>query len=106
MAALANRFLPYPKDATVIQDQTGGVYVVAGGAATPVASWANVPYTSYVSIDGYAITHSFLAYPADGTLLKGYTTGNTYVINGGFATLTTASPSAVVVDQWAIDNKY
>ena len=107
---LANQLRQYPADGTVVRNASGGIYVMAGGAALAVSSLGNVPYVSWVNIDGWAITNQFLSYPADGTYVRGYTTGKIYAVQNGTTThLNSWGPGGpqpyTDVDQWAITNQ-
>lgn len=104
--AVNNQLRQYPLDGTVVRRYSDGSgYVVAGGAALPVLNWANVPYTSYTNIDGWAVANDLLSYPVDGTYVKGYQSGNTYLVSGGTTSqVTSGSPAATIVDDYAITN--
>jgi hypothetical protein len=100
-----------PGDGTVIRDYpTGSIYVVSGGAALAVTSLANIPYTSWTNIDGWAITHQLRHYPTDGSAIVDHSTGTVYLIAGG-APMTVASfdnippiTSLAYVDHWVLAN--
>lgn len=112
-----------PADGTLVSGQAPGrsghgtVFVMAGGAPICVYSWANLggsrPTTN---IDLVATENAgksgpwryLLNHPADGTILRGHTSGRYFRVSGGRPT-ELASPTAaekgraVAVDQLAID---
>ena len=103
---LENQLRQYPIDGTTVVDTSGTVYVIAGGAATVVKSFANIPtVTSLPNVDSWAITNQLLPYPRSGTYLKGYGSGQTFLSNGSAITPSSASALSVVVDDWAITNQ-
>jgi hypothetical protein len=96
---------------------TGDLYVAAGGAPIFISNWNNVGGSKpYVNIDVAAINNAgnvtlsrdyghLIAKPADGTYLRGYSTGKLYLVTGGTPRLKTTAPSGyVIVDQTAINN--
>ncbi|GAA2999887.1 CHAP domain-containing protein [Actinokineospora diospyrosa] len=109
-AAIGNRLRPHPADGTVVRGYTtGAISVVAGGAPLPVTSLQAVPYSSWVNVDNWAITR-LPAVPADGTHVRGHSTGKVYRITGGTAYLVPSwgpdGPQPTTdVDQWAITNQ-
>lgn len=104
-----------PADGTYIAGSPRGeVYVIAGGAPLYVSNFDNVGGGKQVTVvDVAAIDNaggggrwSHLNYtPADGTYLRGFTTGKVYSVSGGTPTLVTSTPGAYVnIDQSAIDS--
>ncbi|MFJ8436112.1 hypothetical protein ACIQ9P_32905 [Kitasatospora sp. NPDC094019] len=109
-----NHLRAVPADGTFLNDgTTGQVYRVAGGAPIAVTDWANVGgFQSYTTVDTNALglagsnttSYSHLRRtPADGTVLRGYTTGKLYTVQGGHPTPTTTGQPVTSVDQVAID---
>jgi hypothetical protein len=105
--SIATNLREYPLDGTVIRTYTsGGIYVVAGNAALAVANMNNIPYTSWVDIDSWALSNQFAEVPVDGTLVKGYISGEVFQVTNGIAVADPESASTpVFVDDWAIDNQ-
>ena len=97
----------YPIDGTVIRNYgTGAIYVVAGGCALSIQSMSNVPYTTYIDVDGNAISNQLLSYPANGTLVEGYVSGHEYLIVSQAAVLQSpATGSPTMIDDWAVTNQ-
>ncbi|HWC47852.1 MAG TPA: hypothetical protein VG448_03115, partial [Solirubrobacterales bacterium] len=107
----------YPADGTLLGASDGRVYIVAGGAPLYLSNWSVIggPQPS-VHVDRWAIEnpqdpHAHLhLYPADGTFIRGATTGRVYRVAGGAPIYVSTwsvfgGPQHYVnVDQWAIDN--
>jgi hypothetical protein len=112
--AAINAMPMYPLDGAVLQNHsTGALYVVAGGYPFRVMSMSAIPPAdagAVVSIDGWDISNSLRSQPANGTVVRDYSTGAVYVIAGD-------SPMRVMsmnnipyttytdVDEWAINNE-
>jgi surface antigen len=108
---------PYPADGTLLGASDGRVYIVAGGAPLYLSNWSAIggPQPS-VHIDSWAVEntsdpHAHLRlYPADGTFIRGATTGQVYRVAGGAPIYVSTwsifgGPQHYVnVDQWAVDN--
>ncbi len=106
--AVINSMPNYPVEGTLIRNYgSGGIYVIAGGAPTGVSSLNNIPYSSWINIDGWAISNQLLGYPSNGTQVRGYVSGRQFLANGGSVTEVTTSPlpSATIVDDWSIVNQ-
>ena len=104
--AIDNQLQRYPSDGTMIVDHaTGVLHVVAGGAAMPATAMENIPpVVSLAFVDHSSIPNRLRPYPADGTVVRGYTTGAISVIAGG-AALGVASLQAVPYTSWVdVDN--
>lgn len=104
---LANQLRQYPVNGTTVVDNTGTVYVIAGGTALTVTDFSHIPpVTSLTHVDGWCITHQLLSYPLDNTYVQGYGSGQLFKVLGGATTRVTSVPSpATPVDDWAIDNQ-
>ncbi|AUG81490.1 hypothetical protein CFP65_6860 [Kitasatospora sp. MMS16-BH015] len=85
---------------------------LATALATAVTNWNNVGgFQSYTTVDtnavGLAGSTTFYSHlrqtPADGTVLRGYTTGNLYTVQAGHPTLTTTGTPVTSIDQVAVD---
>lgn len=91
--AQADQLNWYPVDGTYLRSAaTSRVYTVAGGSALYVSSWSAVGGTHpTVTVDSRALGNAgstsayrhLNAMPADGTYLRGYSTGDVYRIAGG-----------------------
>lgn len=107
--ALQNQFKAYPDDGSYVADYaTSHVYVVAGGSLLLITSWSAIGGQRPVAvIDDWAASNQFRAYPADGTYIQGYGSGEEFQANGGTVTRVTTSPlpAATTVDDWAILNQ-
>ncbi|MFJ5232420.1 hypothetical protein ACIQBJ_21305, partial [Kitasatospora sp. NPDC088391] len=111
--AFYNHLRAVPADGTFLNDGTSGqVYRVAGGAPIAVTNWNNVGgFQPYTTVDGTAIGNAGSATfyrhlrqtPADGTVLRGWGTGNLYAVTGGHAAATATGTPNTDVDQVAID---
>jgi surface antigen len=97
-----------PADGTFLQEPTGKVYRVAGGAALWVSTWA--PWGGVqptIFIDPAAVANagatgawSHLArLPRDGTVLQTVPSGAYWRMSGGTLTSTTAAPAVLVNDE-------
>ena len=107
----------YPADGTLLGASDGRVYIVAGGAPLYLSNWNVIggPQPS-VHVDRWAVEnpgdpHAHLhLYPADGTFIRGATTGRVYRVAGGAPIYVSTwsifggTQHYVNVDQWAIDN--
>jgi hypothetical protein len=84
-SAITSQFRQYPEDGTYLADGTSGdVYVVAGGAPMRVYSWSDIGGSEPTTeVDDWAIFNDLRQYPADGTYILDYATGNVYVVAGG-----------------------
>jgi surface antigen len=106
--AIANQMRTYPTDGSTFVDySTGTVYVVAGGAPMATNSFANIPpVTSLPYVDDWAVTNYLPAYPADGTVIRDYSSGSISVVAGGSA-LGISSLTHVPYQSWVnIDGTY
>jgi hypothetical protein len=92
---------------------SGYFYLIAGGAPIYISNWNNIGgQQSGVHISPSAIANAdqpapwnhLHQQPVDGTLIRGYTTGNQYQTLGGAPYATTADGAYTDVDQNAIDN--
>lgn len=110
---ITNQLRQYPFDGTYLHAYTtGAIYVVAGGSAMYVSSWANVGGTHPTTdVDSWVIANQLLQYPLNGTYLHAYTTGGIYVVAGG-APLYVSSWTYVGgthpdtdVDTWVLSNQ-
>ncbi|APE14082.1 hypothetical protein BOH72_01430 [Mycobacterium sp. WY10] len=110
----STHFTTTPTDGTYLKDAASGdLYVVAGGAPIYISTANNiggpispVPVDPATVADAGTGIWTHLSYlPADGTYLRGYTTGKLYLVSGGVPTLVNSTSSTYVdVDQAAIDN--
>jgi hypothetical protein len=98
----------YPADGTfVIGYGQSTVYEMVGGSALAVTAWSAVGGSHPVTtIDNNGFSH-FLSYPADGTYVLGYGSGEEFVANSGAVSrvMTSPLPAATAVDDWAIINQ-
>jgi len=108
----------YPRNGTVLDSSSVGVFVVAGGAPLYVSNWAAIGGpkagigTDQASIEnaGGGVPWNHLRrYPANGTLL-GASNGGVFVVAGGaplyvsnWAAIGGAQPT-VAMDSWDIEN--
>jgi hypothetical protein len=108
---------PVPTDGTLIETNTGGVYLIAGGAPLFVSSLALFGNPQPTLVDQWNIDNvgnplsRLHAVPAAGTFLT-TTTGNTYRVAGGaplgisnWSVFGGVKPS-VTIDPWDIANVY
>ncbi len=102
-------FASLPADGTYIEEyDSSTVAVTAGGAALDITSWPAVGGPEPVTtIPSGAIASDLLAYPQNGTYVKGYGTGDEFEAMNGSVTQVTTSPlpAATTVDDWAIVNQ-
>lgn len=102
-------FASLPADGTYIEEfGNSTVAVTAGGAALDITSWSAVGGSEPVTtIPSGAIANDLLAYPENGTYVKGYGTGDEFeAMNGAVTRVTTTPlPAATTVDDWAIVNQ-
>lgn len=102
-------FASLPADGTFIEEYgSPTVNVTAGGAALGVTSWSAVGGPEPVTtIPSGSIASNLLAYPQNGTYVKGYGSGEEFeAMNGAITRVTTTPlPAATTVDDWAIVNQ-
>jgi hypothetical protein len=85
--------------------ETGTVYRVAGGAALKLYNWGGIPgYNGAVMVNQQTLdTHDhLLATPANGTVLKGVSSGALWKITDGKRSQVSTGDSPVVVDEQTI----
>jgi hypothetical protein len=91
----------------VASAETGTVYRVAGGAALKLYNWGGIPgYNGAVMVNQQTLdTHDhLLATPANGTVLKGVSSGALWKITDGKRSQVTGGESPVTVDEQTIAN--
>jgi surface antigen len=87
--------------------ETGAVYRIAGGAALKLYNWGSIPgYNGAVFVNQQTLdTHDhLLATPANGTTLKGVSSGALWKITDGKRSQVTGGESPVTVDEQTIAN--
>lgn len=102
-------FASLPANGTYIEEYgSPTVAVTAGGAALDITSWSAVGGSEPVTtIPSGAIASDLLAYPQNGTYVRGYGSGDEFeAMNGSVTQVTTTPlPAATTVDDWAIINQ-